>query len=189
MEEIFVQIAAYRDPELLMTIRTAWERARFPNRIHFGVCLQDTEVEYDKLNKGIKDIPNVSIHWVGWRETKGLCWARKIAHKLNSGQKYEIQVDSHMRFTKNWDSRAISMLNSTNCDRPLLTHYCPNWKNESIKSRKKQYPMRLSPSRFGDPGNDMLYLAGCGDARTNPPTKHAFISCHFVFSDPRCPAL
>ena len=40
MSKIFIQIASYRDPQLIPTIKSALENAEFPERIHFGICRQ-----------------------------------------------------------------------------------------------------------------------------------------------------
>ena len=40
MNTIFVQIASYRDMELIPTIEDALEQAEFPENITFGVCWQ-----------------------------------------------------------------------------------------------------------------------------------------------------
>ena len=40
MNIIFVNIASYRDKELIPTVRDAIEKARNPERISFGICWQ-----------------------------------------------------------------------------------------------------------------------------------------------------
>ena len=37
---IFVQIAAYRDPDLPATLHNLIDRAAQPERLRFGICLQ-----------------------------------------------------------------------------------------------------------------------------------------------------
>ena len=50
----------------------------------------------------ILDIPH--------NETNGTCWARnKIQTKYN-GEDYTLQLDSHHRFVKGWDSKCIRMI-------------------------------------------------------------------------------
>ena len=39
-ENVFVAIAAYREPELELTIRSCIDNASHPERLRFGVCLQ-----------------------------------------------------------------------------------------------------------------------------------------------------
>ena len=43
--KIFVQIASYRDPELLPTIRDCIDKAKYPENLTFGICLQRDENE------------------------------------------------------------------------------------------------------------------------------------------------
>ena len=48
---IFVQIASYRDPELLHTIKDALDKASNPNRLVFGICWQHSiEDKWDSLD-------------------------------------------------------------------------------------------------------------------------------------------
>ena len=39
-QRIFISIAAYRDPELLPTLDECLAKARYPERLRFGVCWQ-----------------------------------------------------------------------------------------------------------------------------------------------------
>ncbi len=184
MRKIFIQIASYRDPNLLNTIRTAWMRASHPNRLRFGICLQDTEKEYDALKTELAELP-VNIIFVPHDQTQGLCWAREQAQKLYDGEQFELQIDSHMRFNDNWDSRALKMLNSVDKDKPILTHYCPQWwEGETPEEIAKQYPWRLQAQKFGDKNElkDMLYLCGGSDCSGDTPALHAFISGHFLLA-------
>ena len=40
---IFIQIAAYRDPQLLPTIKDCLEKAKYPKNLRFGIALQQNE--------------------------------------------------------------------------------------------------------------------------------------------------
>ena len=40
METILVHLPAYREPELIPTIKDALKQAKHPERIHFGICRQ-----------------------------------------------------------------------------------------------------------------------------------------------------
>jgi hypothetical protein len=42
-DKIFVQIASYRDPELLPTIKECISKAKYPERLTFGICWQHSE--------------------------------------------------------------------------------------------------------------------------------------------------
>ena len=42
---IFVSIAAYRDPELLPTLRDMFSKAKYPDLLRIGICWQKTPEE------------------------------------------------------------------------------------------------------------------------------------------------
>ena len=51
-QTIFVQIAAYRDPELVKTIEDMLENAKKPQNLVLGICRQyHPEDEFDNLDK------------------------------------------------------------------------------------------------------------------------------------------
>ena len=76
MDKIFVSIAAYRDPELVPTIKSALENAKYPERVHFGICRQyNPDDEFDNVDEYRND-PRFHIMDVLYTEAKGLPWAR-----------------------------------------------------------------------------------------------------------------
>ncbi len=85
---IFVQIAAYRDPELLPTIRDCIAKADFPDDLRFGICWQ-TDGE-DRALEPFLGSDRFSIQRVPWNESKGLCWARSEIQKLYGGEEYTL---------------------------------------------------------------------------------------------------
>jgi hypothetical protein len=100
INKIFVQIASYRDPELLPTIKDCLDKAKYPENLTFGICWQRDE--HESLGE-FKDDDRFQIIDVPWHESKGLCWARSLIQKLWNGEKYTMQLDSHHRFAQNWD--------------------------------------------------------------------------------------
>lgn len=117
---IFVSIAAYRDPDLVPTIRDCIERARWPDELRFAICWQHGESEapppkLDGRRMQVIDVP--------WRESRGACWARAEIMKLYDGEDYFLQLDSHHRFAQGWDSLLFEQAGRTGADRPLLTTY------------------------------------------------------------------
>jgi hypothetical protein len=54
--KIFVQIASYRDPELLNTLKDCIEKAKYPNNLVFSICWQhSSDDEWDTLDEYKKD--------------------------------------------------------------------------------------------------------------------------------------
>lgn len=120
---IFVQIASYRDPELLPTIRDCIKQAKYPGLLSFGICWQHAKEDaWDTLDEFI-DNPKFTIMDVLWNESKGACWARHNIQNMWKGEKYTLQLDSHHRFIENWDERLIEMMAMTNSVKPIITTY------------------------------------------------------------------
>lgn len=122
METIFVQIASYRDSELIPTVLDCINKASNSKRIYFGICAQ-----YDPLKDDLEDLlflnSNIRLKFVNYREAKGTCWARSLAQSLYSNETYSLQIDSHMRFVKDWDDKLINMWKSLNDDKAILSAY------------------------------------------------------------------
>ena len=98
--EIFIQIASYRDSQLLLTVKDCIKNAKNPEKLVFGICWQHDET--DNLEE-FKNDPRFKIVDVPYSESKGVCWARNAVQQLYSNEEYTLQIDSHIRFNKNWD--------------------------------------------------------------------------------------
>lgn len=126
-EEIFVAIAAYREPELRLTIESCIENATYPERLRFGVCLQyeldgPPETQPDCLDGLDAEIRLVSYDW---NESKGGCWARHKTQALYGGEGFTLQIDSHTRMAAGWDADLIKMMHTFPSDKPLITGQLP----------------------------------------------------------------
>lgn len=126
-DEIFVAIAAYREPELRRTIEHCIAMAERPHRLRFGVCLQyeldgPPEVRPECIDDVDAEIRMEAHHWT---ESKGGCWARDRTQRLYEGEAYTLQIDSHMRMAPAWDRTLIDEMRSLPSDKPLITGHCP----------------------------------------------------------------
>jgi hypothetical protein len=101
MDQIYISIASYRDPDLINTVRNCWDSAYQKDRLHFSIVSQAEDNEHPDLSF----IPDEQISYVkmNWSEAKGACWARSIASEGAFGT-YFLQIDSHSRFLPSWDS-------------------------------------------------------------------------------------
>lgn len=128
MSSIFIQIPSYRDFELNKTVASAIINASGLNKLSFGIhncVLFDGEIEI------VKDSPE----WVNILSTVsvapkdiGLQQARYIANEFYDGEDYYFQIDSHMRFVKDWDTTLIDGIlkyQSMGLAKPLITQYPP----------------------------------------------------------------
>jgi hypothetical protein len=128
---IFVQIASYRDPQLIPTINDLVRKAARPQAIRFGICRQ-----YDRRD-GFDDLAPLRMDSrfrvidVPSRHSCGACWARSMAQGFFSGEEFTLQIDSHMRFVPRWDETLIRMLrqliDECGIPKPVLTTYPPHF--------------------------------------------------------------
>tara|TARA_B110000483_G_scaffold1822_1_gene2073 strand:+ start:809 stop:2071 length:1263 start_codon:yes stop_codon:yes gene_type:complete len=184
---IFVQIASYRDPELLHTIKDALDKASNPDRLVFGICWQhSTEDAWDSLEQYQND-PRFRILDVNYKEAQGACWARNQIQQLYKGEDYTLQLDSHHRFIENWDQEIIDMLEglrSKGHAKPLLTGYIPSYNPENDPEDRVQAPWLMNFDRF-TPEGIIFFLPATipGWESMTEPVPARFYSGHFTFAD------
>jgi hypothetical protein len=125
VETIYVQIASYRDSELVHTIRDCLTKAKYPERLRFGICWQKDEDD-DSISEYLND-ERFRIVNVPYTYSKGVCWARYITNTLYRKEDYTLQIDSHTRFIKDWDVVIIDSWKEFNDDLTILTGYPPSY--------------------------------------------------------------
>lgn len=182
-ETIFIHIAAYRDPELVPTIKNALSQAQYQNRLMFGICLQDTQENYKKFpynnNKQFK------ILFVPFNQSKGCCWARSKADSLFKGEDYVMQLDSHHRFIKNWDTILINYLHKCPSKKPILSTYVNGYEPGGVndKSITDIIPCRMICDKFE---NELVMFIPTFVSKNqlldDRPQPSMFISGHFIFT-------
>lgn len=179
MNTIFVQIASYRDPELIPTIKDCISKAKYPELLSFGICWQHAnEDEWDNLNE-FKNNINFKIMDVNWKDSKGACWARHNIQNMWNGEKYTLQLDSHHRFVENWDEELINMMILTESDKPIITTYAAAY--EPSKEIEKQSPTKMN-AKFE---NDIILFTSQyieEHEKLLKPIPARFVSGHYYFT-------
>jgi glycosyltransferase involved in cell wall biosynthesis len=184
--KIFVQIAAYRDPQLIPTIENMLENAKRPKNIVIGVARQfHPEDGFDDLSKYEKD-KRFRILNIPYTESKGVCWARNQVQQLYGGEDYTLQIDSHMRFEKNWDDEMIKMikqLQKKGHKKPLLTGYVSSFDPDNDPEGRVTEPWRMSFDRF-TPEGVVFFLPETipGWQEMKSPVPARFYSAHYCFT-------
>ena len=186
LQTILVHLPAYRDPELVPTIKNALENAKYPKRIHFGICRQFCETdEFDNLDEFRKD-SRFHIMDVPYKEAKGLPWARaQINETLLTNQDYILQLDSHHRFEKDWDVTLIDMHSELEADgyKPILGAYLPLYNPFNDPEGRTMEPWQQTFACFYPHGTIFIrpgLLTGWQNM-TKPPMSR-FLSGHFCFA-------
>jgi hypothetical protein len=176
---IFVSIASYRDIELVPTIRHCIQQARYPNDLRFGICWQhgsdeDRPVEFEDRRFRVPDVL--------WHQSRGACWARSEIMKLWSGEEYYLQLDSHHRFTQDWDRKLLHHVAMTEAPKPVLSTYPASF-NPSGPLPDSGHPNQLNFSRFNNDGIPVFVPRAIPDWRDlRRPPRARFVAGGFLFS-------
>jgi hypothetical protein len=176
---IFVSIAAYRDPQLVPTIEDCIAKAKDPRRLRFGICWQHQQGE-DVLP--FRPDECFRILAVDWRESQGACWARSEVMKLWKGEQWFLQVDSHCRFARDWDTRLIEEMRLTESPKPILSTYASPFTpggNEVLH----EGPMQMAFQGFTDDGIPHMKPMAIADwSNLRRPLRARFLSAGFLFA-------
>jgi hypothetical protein len=184
--KIFIQVASYRDPQLIPTIISALDNAKNPENLIFGIARQFSETDgFDNLDEYRND-NRFRIIDIPYTESKGACWARNQIQQLYQNEEYTLQIDSHMRFDKNWDDEFIKMivdLQSKGYEKPLLTGYVSSFDPDNDPNGRTMEPWRMVFDRF-IPEGAVFFLPETIPNWNNltEPVTARFYSAHFCFT-------
>jgi glycosyltransferase involved in cell wall biosynthesis len=184
--KIFIQIASYRDPELIKTLDDCIEKADKPEKLVFGICWQHSdEDEWDNIDK-YKDDKRFKIVDVNYKDSKGACWARNTLQQEYTNEEYTFQLDSHHRFIEGWDTELIKMLKGLQKKghkKPLLTSYISSYNPENDPEGRVKVPWLMNFDRF-IPEGAVFFLPATipGWEKMTEPIPGRFYSAHFAFS-------
>ena len=177
--KIFLHLAAYRDPELIPTVKDALEKADRPDRLTLGIVWQTIPEEDETIAEQLKDFPCKIIE-TDARKSLGVCWARSLGQRLLHDEDFILQLDSHHRFVKGWDTLLLKLLSQCPSPKPVLSAYVPpyNPPNEIPPG----YPAtRLTAHQFDEYGV-LSFIAGESLADYSQPQLGMFLAGGFIFA-------
>ena len=184
--KIFIQVASYRDPQLIPTIKSALENAKRPENLVFGIARQyHPDDSFDNLDEYRND-ERFRILDIPYTDSKGACWARNQIQRLYQKESYTLQIDSHMRFAQDWDDEMIKMikqLQKKGYKKPLLTGYVSSFDPDNDPSLRVNEPWRMAFDRF-IPEGAVFFLPETipGWQNLTEPVTARFYSAHFCFT-------
>jgi hypothetical protein len=184
--KIFIQIASYRDPQLVPTIKDCIKNAKKPENLVFSIAWQRSkEDEWDNLDEFLND-KRFKIIDINYEDSKGACWARNQLQQQYNGEEYTIQLDSHHRFAENWDEDCIKMikqLQKKGHKKPLLTGYVSSFDPDNDPAGRIQAPWKMNFDRFIPEGAVFFLPATIDDYKERTePIPARFYSAHFCFT-------
>jgi hypothetical protein len=178
-DTIFVSIAAYRDPELPATIEDCLEKARWPDRLRFGICWQygPGAVAPDRFAD-----PKFRVLKLDWWDSRGPCWARSQIMKLWQGERWYLQLDSHHRFAPHWDAKLLAQAVATGSPKPILSTYPGSFDPEN-PTDLSDVPLRMDFGGFTSDGLVTLHPDAIADWQTSTaPRRGRFLAAGFLFA-------
>jgi len=183
MSSIFVQIASYRDPELIPTLEDLLDKADSPDDLRICIAHQHSkEDEWDNLDK-FKDDDRFVIIDIDYKESKGACWARNLIQQEYADETYTLQLDSHHRFVKGWDTECITMLKNLQekgYNKPLITSYIPSFNPQNDPQERVNTPWGMGWDRFIPEG--AIFFLPYYMENEKEPKMGRFYSAHFAFT-------
>lgn len=175
-DSIFISIASYRDENCPNTLKWAYEKAKYPEKLFIGLvqqnCYKDCtsgdmidgnthDVEPDpnclrlfcETETGKKYCENLQIRQINidGSEYLGPYAARYFASKLWYGEQWYMQIDAHMTFAQDWDAYSVVMLQDAPSKKPVISHY-PVSDLEDLEAMQNKPTTRLCDPIFA-PGN------------------------------------
>jgi hypothetical protein len=187
LRKIFIHLPAYREPELIPTIKSALENAKYPKRLVFGICRQfNPEDGFDNVDEYRND-SRFRIMDIPHKEAKGLPYARYQINTMLEDEEYICQLDSHHRFAQNWDVTLIEMhdqLKDKGVKKPILAAYLPYYNPFNDPAERTMEPWQQTFACFYPHGTIFIRPSLLhGWQNMTEPAPSRFLSGHFCFAD------
>ena len=187
LRKIFIHLPAYREPELIPTIKSALENAKYPKRLVFGICRQfNPEDGFDNVDEYRND-PRFKIMDIPHEQAKGLPYARYQINTMLEDEEYICQLDSHHRFAQDWDVTLIEMhdqLKDKGVKKPILAAYLPYYNPFNDPAERTMEPWQQTFACFYPHGTIFIRPSLLhGWKNMTEPAPSRFLSGHFCFAD------
>ena len=174
---IFVSVASYRDFECALTVFDMFAKAKNPDSIYVGVVQQNKEQKEDCFDRcpecsKRKQSGHIRVTNFSYMQAKGPTFARYHASKLWQGEQYYLQIDSHLKFEKDWDATLLDQMRLAG-PKAVLGGYPPT--EEQLKqSRENGYNETIVSCSNG---LDTDKMPNIGSAVVPAKPGHAPIKC------------
>jgi hypothetical protein len=205
LKTVYISVASYRDPECQPTVDDMFLRAEHPERLRVAIVEQRVEGEDDdfvplcgKPVKPCEEDPEqpmckyahlVDIFVVPAILSVGPVFARHIANRMYRGEYFAMQVDSHVRFIRNWESNLIAQWESANNEMAVITTYLSDITNSiDPVTFENKHPNRPIMCKTDYEGSGKLKHLRHGQQPEglpgihNEPTLHPFWAAGFSFA-------
>ncbi|CEG48715.1 Glycosyltransferase, GlcNAc [Plasmopara halstedii] len=178
--EIHIGTSVFRDGiRCGYTLFTAFKRAKYPERLRFGIVEQILDSDFKCLDEYCK---LALVEWPDYSqcryqehvqvdvrpaaETRGCTTARHRQKKLIGKEEFCLQVDGHSIFTNGWDEALITEWKRIDNEMAILTVY-PHDLHDFIKENGDNNPPHWIPHMCTTykGGNGLTRLGGANNKR------------------------
>ena len=210
-DTIFISIAAFRETLLSQTLKSAFDQAEFPNKVYVGAIVQNcfgTDQEPCKIkDKDVPPDPNgiqefcsdptykqycdnnqIRVIYLQEKDALGPTVARYYASKLWGGEAFFMQLDSHLLFSSQWDTKYIAELKSTKSfPKSILSSYPPKESFDNSGEHPGAYTAtkrgtRLCKCEFVEHHMVRINTSTRGSGNEPFPSQIPFIAAGFFFA-------
>ena len=189
VSRIFINIPAYKDPELWLTVKDFIDNAKYPERVFFGITLQSDNIHQDRIQSF--EYNNVSLDAIEPGSLVGCQPARKNSHKFYREEDYYLNMDSHMRSIQNWDTEIIREyeFNKEQYGISVFTAYAPPYdlseNNETIidKNITKNPTFKMSESNVDNFYKNLVPQFTSQYTNSGNNVLSPYVSGHFFFTE------
>jgi hypothetical protein len=128
LKSIFISIPCLRDKEIYKTLEDIFSKAKHPSRVYVGLFYQyASNDERNYVSAQLTSYKNLRTQFEDIQNTIGINKGRNGAKSLYQNEDYFLQIDSHTKFEKNWDSDIIKCLEDAveyvGSNKVILTSY------------------------------------------------------------------
>jgi UDP-GlcNAc:polypeptide alpha-N-acetylglucosaminyltransferase len=148
---IFISLSSFRDVECGPTVYDLYDKAKFPHGVFIGAVMQHFDGmdpscvphEYTSECAFAKWCPsdNIRSRTIQPNMAKGPTFGRYYGMLLYRGEDYYLQIDSHMRWVKEWDLKLITMYNALPTQKGVISNYPEAWNNPKDDPKVTNAPL------------------------------------------------
>lgn len=195
---IYVAIPTLEDPEIENTLLEAVTNADSPKDLHIGVSFITNKQYFEDITEKFKNYSCFSFKLCDVKRDVGVGLGRHHSYSMYNEEDYFLQVDSHTKFEKGWDSTLVelhkSAIKESGNPKTILTGYLEKYSSDNNRIRSllmghtvPRYPFFISGflnstviPAWRDAGKEEINLK---DFKVKPFLPSTKFNANFAFGD------
>lgn len=171
---ILVMIPSFKDPYLMLTVRSLIDNADNPDRVHFAVCYQDDDM--NMLNE-LQQIDHCKIIHILPEDTSGAGYAYHLLETMLDDEDFVLCTEAHVYAVKGWDTYLTNEIEQLG-DKAVIS----DWMNDFDKDNLPTKPCEGHMTAIKFIANTCAMWLRWGDTiKTSYPARGCLSIRHCVF--------